>query len=156
MNDSLIEDLTQQLDAAIPRDGAMVRIETDAGLDPDQEARHFRIIANRAGYLRLGVACLQAASAPYLSNDRAVSDAIESATGDLFGGNDDDVTVGFERNEDLQWQRQNEEAHVPSDWRLGLISAGALVAFGMILLSLVVGAIVLALAALSALTGSRP
>jgi hypothetical protein len=155
MNDSLIRDLTQQLDLAIPRDGAMVRLKAYA-CEPYDEPTQFRIIANSAGYLRLGVACLQAASAPYLSNDRAVSDAIQSATGDLFVVNENGAEVTFERTEDLQRQRLLEEEHVPPNWRLQLIEAGAICAGIAVLVGLLAGAIALARLALSALTGSRP
>jgi hypothetical protein len=150
MNDSIIQDLTQQLDRAIPREGAIVRLEAD--IEPPYEAAsQFRIIANRAGYLRLGVACLQAASAPYSANDRAMSDAIQSAAGDLFGENADDPSVRFERTEHLQPQR---EEYVPPDWRLQMIEVAGLVGVALALYCFLAGAMALggsAMAALAAL-----
>lgn len=149
MNDSIIQDLTQQLDRAIPREGAIVRLEAD--IEPPYEAASkFRIIANRAGYLRLGVACLQAASAPYSASDRAMSDAIQSAAGDLFGENADDPSVRFERTEHLQPQREEEE-YVPPDWRLRMIEVAGLVGVALALYCFLAGAMALAGSAMTAL-----
>ena len=108
MNDSVIQELTAQLDSAIPREGAAVRLSAVIE-HPDEEASQFTVVANRAGYLRLGIASLQAAFAPYAANDRELSDAILTDAGDLFL---DAATVRFERTEHLSPYRAED---VPTD-----------------------------------------
>lgn len=138
MDDSTIQDLTRQLDSAIPREGAIVRVEPGTWT-PDDAPGEFRIVANRAGYLRLGVACLQAAFAPYSAKDRSVSDAIQIDTRTLFGETPDDPTVRLERTEDVRTQRDDQES-VPSDWRAELFQLVGLLVVGLIIYSFVVGA----------------
>jgi hypothetical protein len=70
---------------------------------PYEDASQFTVVANRAGYLRLGVASLQTAFAPYATDDRALSDAIQVTADDLFGGL---TTVRFERTEHLPPDRE--------------------------------------------------
>lgn len=149
MDESTILDLTRQLDRAIPRDGAIVQIKGDGGL-PEDIACNFRIVANRVGYLRLGVACLQAAFAPHSAEDRSVSDAIQIDARDLFGEEPEDPTVKFERTEDVRTIR-NEAETVPSPWSSGLLQLFGMLVAGFILSSLVLGAMDLIGRAMSAL-----
>lgn len=58
MDSEEIERIVQTLDAAVPRDGAHVRIE-QMDLGPDKTV----VAANRTGYLRLGIEMLKAAFA---------------------------------------------------------------------------------------------
>ena len=153
MDESTILDLTRQLDRAIPRDGAIVRVNCEGGLPEEMEC-NVRLIANRAGYLRLGVACLQAAFAPHLTKDRGVSDAIQIDARDLFGENSDDPSVKFERTEDVRTIRDEAETvaeTVPSPWSAGLGQLFGMLIAGFIILSLVLGAMDLIGWAISAL-----
>ena len=129
MNDALIQDLTAQLDRAIPADGAIVRVgaERDHG-DPDHDPTSFRIVATRPGFLRLGILCLRAGYAPYAAEDRAVSDAVQIETRDLFG---DSVWVRFERSDN---PHVPSEAWVPPTWGGQVIQAG--VGVGCVLIAM--------------------
>src|SRR5436190_24380115 len=142
MDDSTIQELTRQLDSAIPREGAMVRVETDYCADEgaDDPVKEVRLVANRAGYLRLGVACLQAAFAPYAANDRLLSNAIKTNTGGLFGDNPDDRTVRFERTEDMQSHCATPPVGSP-DWKSGVGQIVGLFLLAFVACALVVGAL---------------
>ena len=117
MNDSLIQELTAQLDRAIPADAAMVRLGA-AHSDPDHEPLGFSIVANRLGFLRLGILCLQASYASYAAEDRAVSDAVQIETRNLFG---DSVSVRFERTDN---PHVTHGASEPPTWGRRAIEAG--------------------------------
>jgi hypothetical protein len=58
MNAERLQQLVDELDAAVPRDDAKVQIRRYGGGDDECE-----LIANRAGFLRLGVELLHAADA---------------------------------------------------------------------------------------------
>ena len=141
MDEATILDLTRQLDRAIPRDGAIVQIKGDGEMPEDMtcDFRDFRIVANRVGYLRLGVACLQAAFAPHLTQDRGVSDAIKIDTGVLFGENADDPSVKFERTEDLRLQREEAES-APAEWNPWIGQLIGLGAVALIIICFMLGA----------------
>ena len=95
MNDSRVQELTEQLSLAIPREGEVVRLRAVIDM-PDEDPTQIHIVANRAGFLRLGIACLQAAYAPYAAKDRAVSDSITIECDDLVY-----PPVRFERSENV-------------------------------------------------------
>lgn len=92
MDHDRIQALTAELDALVPREGAVVRIQ-QAGGGPDESSA----IGNQLGYLRLGIALLQAAFVP--PTDPAVShiqvdDSVLDDTSDV-------VIQTFERREDI-------------------------------------------------------
>jgi len=103
MDDSLVQELTAQLSHAMPPGEAIVqfRVVEEGDIEPDARPYHIDpIAANRAGFLRLGLLCLQAAYAPYAANSRDVSDAIVVDSAELFG--EHHPVVRFERSEDLK------------------------------------------------------
>lgn len=117
----------------------MVRFETDHDCAEDPVSE-LRLVANRVGYLRLGVACLQAAFAPYAANDRMLSNAIKTNARDLFGDNSEDPTVKFERTEDMQSHGAPPPVVSP-DWKTGVVLVVAWFFLAFLLCALVVGAL---------------
>jgi len=92
VDDARIQALTAELDTIIPREGAVVRIQQGGG-GPDESFA----VGNQLGYLRLGVALLQAAFAPPTDPGRnhiPVDDSVLDDTSDV-------VIQWFERREDI-------------------------------------------------------
>jgi hypothetical protein len=90
-NEAATEELIAKLDALVPRDGARVSLSQYGG-GPDES----RVVANRRGYLRLGIEFLRAAFAPHEKQHLVKADIRYLLT--------DDSDVGFnwfERREDL-------------------------------------------------------
>ena len=136
MNDSLIQELTAQLDRAIPTDAAKVRLGAVFST-PDHEPAAFSIVANRPGFLRLGILCLQASYASYAAEDRAVSDAVQIETRNLFG---DSVSVRFERTDN---PHVTHEASEPPTWGRRVIQAGVGVGCVLAMLCFLAGVVAL-------------
>ncbi len=126
LDERAIQDLTAQLDEAIPRDGAIVV------LDEDQTG----VIANRLGYLRLGVEFLHAAFAGPVEDDQPACIEVDLAY--LFGK--EPVCYWFCRDEDVA--RPDDATAGSGTKTLGTLVVGILVL--LFLGSLAVGAITIA------------
>jgi len=120
---SAAEHLVAELDAAVPRDGARVSI-TQYGGGPDES----RVIANRRGYLRLGIEFLKAAFAPLEKQHLIKADIRYLLT------EDSDVGLNwFERREDLP-------AATPASKRVSVVGTTvALTALALIIICALVG-----------------
>lgn len=64
-----IEKMVADLDAAVPREGAVVQLSQYGGVPLESQ-----IIANRDGYLRLGIELMRAAFAPPMPRTKAEID----------------------------------------------------------------------------------
>ena len=121
-NEAAAEELVAKLDALVPREDARVLLSQYGG-GPDES----RVIANRRGYLRLGIEFLKAAFAPHEKQHLIKADIRYLLT--------DDSNVGFdwfERREDLpkstpETKRARITGHVIGFGFLGLIALCALV-----------------------------
>jgi hypothetical protein len=128
-----LQSVIAELDAAVPKDDARVMVNLYGG-GPDECS----MVANEAGYLRLGVEMLKAASAPAGLHDR--TDAIPVELDYLFT-EDSEVHIN--------WFERREPDAPPADgrWRfsdLAALGVGlllvALVAIGLITLFTWLGA----------------
>jgi len=90
-NEAAAEELVAKLDALVPREGARVALSQYGG-GPDE----CRVVANRRGYLRLGIEFLRAAFAPHEKQHVIKADIHYLLTEDSDIGFD-----WFERREDL-------------------------------------------------------
>jgi len=122
-NEATAQELITKLDSLVPRDGGRVSL-TQYGGGPDES----RVIANRRGYLRLGIEFLKASFAPYEKQHLIKTDIRYLLT------DDSDVAFDwFERREDLpQTTPQSRRAHIiPS-----IIGFGFL---GLVILCAIIG-----------------
>jgi hypothetical protein len=127
MDRAYIEAAIGNLDAEIPKGDASVVISLYGG-GPDECA----MVANEAGYLRLGVEMLKAAFAPAGHYERAYAIPVEL---DYLFSPDSEVRINW-------FERRNPDVvpSVDSRWRLGDLAA---LAFGLFIVGMfVVGVIV--------------
>lgn len=99
MDDKEIREIADKLDAQVPRENAAVRMEQYGG--PGEN----RIVANRLGYLRLGIEFLKAAIAqPMEVEENKKNDEPDEVDIDLdyMATEDSEITFEwFQRTEDL-------------------------------------------------------
>ena len=88
-----IEKMIADLDAAVPREGALVQLSQYGGVPLESQ-----IVANRSGYLRLGIELLHAALAPPM---RTSPKKIDVDLRYLLTHDSDVIFDRFERREDL-------------------------------------------------------
>lgn len=115
-----LQSVIAELDAAVPKGDARVMISLYGG-GPDECS----MVANEAGYLRLGVEMLKAAVAPTGLHDRAHAIPVEL---DYLFTEDSEVHIN--------WFERREPDAAPSDgrWRFGDLAA---LAVGLLLVALV-------------------
>ena len=112
-NEAAAEELIAKLDTLVPREGAHVSLAQYGG-GPDESC----VIANRRGYLRLGIEFLKAAFAPHEKQHLVKADIRYLLT------RDSDVSFDwFERREDLPLA-------TPDDKRVNIV--GTIVAFSVL------------------------
>jgi hypothetical protein len=133
MDDSRIQSLITELDEAIPREGAVVRIEYYGG-GPDE----CYAVANRRGYLRLGIEFLRAAYAPERD---ATSRQLAVDLGYVLDP-DSEVDIDWlERKEDLQaGVSTSSRAYT---WQRRVVPLVVVTFLGLFLISAVVGFVTL-------------
>ncbi len=103
LNDPKIKKLIETLDSKIPRENATVKLVQYGG-GPDES----QIIANKAGYLRLGVELLKAAFAKQSDDSKDPND-IETSIDYLITDDSDISFDWFKRTEKI-----DEEIYKPS------------------------------------------
>jgi len=106
MNDDDIIKLVDSLDNVVPRSGAIVRIEQygDTCLESS-------IIANRVGYLRLGIEFLKAAEAPYVDKTGRNPFSIHVNLNGILQDSSDIYFHCFERREEFEEPKE----YIPTD-----------------------------------------
>ncbi len=122
MDDVQIQDRIATLDALVPKEGAVVKLDQYGG-GPDES----RITANKNGYLRLGIELLKGAYLPAAENQQIPVD--------LYYLMSDDSNVGFD------WFERPENPGLPlHDTRDGKIArnAGRVIAAGFLLIFVIV------------------
>src|SRR5688572_2077805 len=107
MTDEEIREIVAQLDAAIPREGAVVEIEQDEEM---YEIRAVAVVANRLGYLRLGIEFLKAAIAPPSDPEGKLSISINTGDVENLLQADSLGIVGLIREEAPQSEYQPDKA----------------------------------------------
>lgn len=123
MDDARLQSLIAELDAAVPRDEARVKIRQYGG-GPDE----CEMVANKPGYLRLGVEMLKAAYAPTLAGNQP--DTIEVDVDYLLIEDDSDAIL-------LNWFQRREPDVQPmspyrTDWILIVMVAVMIAIFALI------------------------
>jgi len=96
-------EIIEELDKIVPTKGAIVKLDQYGG-GPDEG----RIVANKSGYLRLGIEFLKAAfAAPIVLEDNKEEDIedIEIKLNDLIAHNSDIHFDWFQRTENIQAQK---------------------------------------------------
>jgi hypothetical protein len=119
MNDERVLALVDELDAQVPREGALVRFEQYGG-GPDES----KVVANRAGYFRLGIEFLKGGLAPF--NPGKNADLIEVEIEYLLDAESNISFDWFERTEQISRQPARNQSPL-TQHVLGLTVAAVLI-----------------------------
>ena len=137
MDDKQIQEIAEKLDAQVPRENAAVRMEQYGGQGEN------RIVANRLGYLRLGIEFLKAAIAQPMeaAKEDKKNDEPDEVDIDLdyMATEDSEITFEwFQRTEDISPQVETYTLWDKIIPCLMLIAIGGFIIFAFIGLTTVV------------------